>query len=324
MTSLKSLIGAAALACLASMAQAQVVGIATNTQGSLNYSVGVAIAGAMQQKAGIQTRAVPLSGQSSYTPMINRGEIEFGMLNSVDVANAYEGRANFKGHKNPNLRLVGVMFPIQNGIAVPNDSPVKSIKDLKGLRMPSQFTAQSTVQIVQDAMLASAGLSTADMNGFPVAEMIKGMDALADGKVDAALSCFTCAKAKEVEVALASHGGLRFLPFPDSPEALAAMRKVFAGARTQVFNPSPAFTGIRKPTRLFVYSNFLVASKHVPDDVVYKAVKAIHGNKPMLVQSSVVMKSFDPDFMAEANPVPFHPGAEKFYKEIGQWPPKSR
>ena len=324
MISIKSLIGAAALSCLATMAQGQVVGIATNTPGSLNYSVGAALAGVMQQKANIPTRAVPLSGQSSYTPMINRGEIEFGMLNGFDAANAYNGTENYKDRKNPDLRLVGVMFPIQNGIAVPNDSPVKSIKDLKGLRMPSQFTAQRTVQIVQDAMLASAGLSTADMNGFPIAEMIRGMDALADGKVDASLSCFACAKAKEVNVALASHGGIRFLSFPDSPEALAAMRKIFATARTQVISPSPAFTGILAPTRVFVYSNFLVSNKHVSDDVVYKAVKAIYENKPMLVQSTVVMKTFDPSFMAEENPVPYHPGAEKFYKEIGQWPPKSR
>ena len=324
MISLRSLIGATALAFLATTAQAQVLGIATNAQGSLYYSVGTAIAGVMQQKAKLTTRVQPLSGSTSYTPLINRGQVEFGLLNAVDVVNAYNGVDNFKGHKNADLRLVGVVFPIQNGIAVPNDSPVKSIADLKGLRLPSQFTAQSTMQYVQDSILATAGLSSADMKGFPVADQFKGMEALGAGKVDAALSCFTCAVAKEVDIALASHGGMRFLPLPDTPEATAAMKKVFSGARSRVFSPSPAFSGIHVPTRLFEYSSFLVASTHVPDDVVYKATKAIYENKAALVATTAAMKGFDPKFMAEANIVPYHPGAEKFYKEVGQWPPKNR
>ena len=324
MISLKSLIGAAALACLATAAQAQVIGIATLAQGSLYYSVGAALAGVMQQKANISTRVVPLSGTNSYTPMINRGEIEFGLLNSADVANAYRGVGTFKGHRNPDLRLVGVIFPLQNGLAVPNDSPAKSIKDLKGLRIPSVFTAQVTVQVNQDAILATGGLSTADLQGFPVSDQFKGMQALGEGKVDVALSCFNCAIGKEVNVALASHGGMRFLPIPDTPEALAAMHRLFPTAYTKVFSPSPAFSGIVTPTRLFVHSAFLVVNKNVPEALVYKAVKAIHGSRAALVATSAALNGFDPGFMAEANIVPYHPGAEKFYKEIGQWPPKTR
>jgi ABC-type nitrate/sulfonate/bicarbonate transport system substrate-binding protein len=108
-------------------------------------------------------------------------------MNSLDVANAFSGANNYKGHKNPDLRLVGVLFSIADGMGVPNDSPAKSIKDLKGLRMPTQFTAQSTIVILQDALLATAGLSHKDMKAFPVPDSIKGMLALGDGKVDTAM-----------------------------------------------------------------------------------------------------------------------------------------
>jgi len=320
----KATLVAIALALVATVAHAQVLGIATNAQGSLYYSVGTAIARVMQQDAHLTARVQPLSGSSSYTPLINRGQVEFGLLNAVDVVNAYTGVANFEDHKNPDLRLVGVVFPIQNGIAVPDDSPIKSIADLKGMRMPNQFTAQSTMGFVQDSILATGSLTTTDMDGFPVADMFKGMQALGEGKVDAALSCFTCAKAKEVNVALAAHGGMRFLPLPDTPEAMAAMHKLFSGARTRVFSPSPAFTGIAKPTRLFEYSAFLVSSTHVADDVVYKTVKAIAGNKAALVATTAAMKGFNPKAMTEENIVPYHRGAEKFFKEVGQWPPKKR
>ena len=324
MISLKSLIGATALACLTTLAQAQVIGIATNPQGSFYYSVGTAVAKVAQQNAKMTARVLAMSGSSAYTPLVNRGEIEFGLLNSMDVVNSYTGVENFKDHKNTDIRLVGVLFPLRVGIAVANDSPAKTIADLKGMRMPSQFTSQNTIAITQDAMLATGGLSIADMKQFPVADYVKGMQALGEDKVDAAQFCVGCATAQEAQVALAAHGGLRFLPLPDTPEATAAMHKVFSSAYTQVFQPTPAFPGVLAPTRLMVFSAFLLSSSHVSDDVVYRLTKALHDNKAGLAATSAMMKGFEPNMMAEATSVPYHPGAEKFYKEIGQWPPKKR
>ena len=324
MISFKSLIGTVVLSCAVTVAQAQVVGLATNAQGSLYYSVGTAVAGVMQKKGGITTRVQPMSGSSAYAPLVNRGDVEFGLMNAIDVVNAYTGVDNFKDRKNPDLRLIGVMFALPIGVAVPNDSPAKSIKDLKGLRMPSQFTAQSTIRAVQDAVLATGGVSTDDMKGVPVSDYVKGMNALGEGKVDAALFCVGCAAAQEANVSLAAHGGLRFLPMSDSAESTAAMRKVFPSAYFKMFQPSPAAPGVIVPTRLMAYSAFLVTSKHISDDLAYKATKAIHENKDELAATSAPMKSFEPSMMAEANPAPYHPGAEKFYKEAGMWPPKKR
>ena len=321
---LNSLISAAILSCIVTAAQAQVVGLATNPQGSAYYSVGAALAGVMQKKGNLTTRVQPMSGTSAYAPLVNRGEVEFGLLNAVDVANAYEGVDSFKGRKNPELRLVGVMFVVPIGIAVANDSPVKSMKELKGLRMPSQYTSQGTILVAQDAALATGGVSTADMKPFPVSDFVKGLAALGEGKVDASLSCLGCAAAQEANVALAAHGGLRFLPLNDTPEAVAAMRKVFPSGYLKTFQPSPAFPGVVAATKLMVYSTFLATSTHVPDALVYQAVKAIYENKPDLVAASAPMKSFEPGMMAEASTVPYHPGAEKFFREIGLWPPKTR
>ena len=322
MISFKTVISATLLSCVAMVAQAQVVGLATNAAGSLYYSVGTAVAGVMQKKGNITARVQPMSGSSAYAPLLNRGNVEFGLMNAIDVVNAYSGVDNFEGRKNPELRLVGVMFSLPIGIAVPNDSPAKSIKDLKGLRMPTQFTSQSTIRAVQDAVLATGGVSTAEMKPFPVANYVKGMTALGEGKVDAALMCVGCAAAQETNVALASHGGMRFLPLNDTPEAAAAMHKVFPSAYYKMFQPGPAAPGVIVPTRLMAYSAYLVTSTHVSDDLVYRASKAIYENKAELVATSAPMKSFDPQGMAEASPVPYHAGAEKFYKEVGQWPPK--
>ena len=322
MISLKSLTGAIAMSCLTTIAQAQMTTLATNPVGTFFYSVGAAVAQVMQEKANIPTRVQPMSGSSTYSPLVNRGDIDFGLQTAMDVVNAYSGIEGYR--KNPDLRVVSVLFTLPLGLAVANDSPAKSIKDLKGLRMASQFTSQKGNKMNTDALLATGGLTMADMQEFPVGEYGKAMAAVGEGKIDASIFCVGCAAAKEAAVNLASHGGLRYLPIPDTPEALAAIRKILPGAYTKVFQPSPATPGVNVPTRLMVYSVFLTASTHTSDDVVYKTVKALHDNKETLAASAAVMKTFDPAMMAEANAVPYHPGAEKFYKEIGEWPPIKR
>jgi TRAP transporter TAXI family solute receptor len=324
MVSFKSLMGAAILCAAATIAQAQVVGVATNPQGSLYYSVGTAVAEIMQQKAQLTARVQPMSGSAVYAPLVNSGQVEFGLLNALDVGNAFAGVENFAGRKNPDLRLVGVMFSLPIDIAVPNDSPIKTIQELKGIRMPSQFTAQSTIRAVQDAVLATGGVSTADMKPFPVANYVKGMMALGDGKVDAALFGLGTAASQEVNVALSSHGGLRYISLSNTPQSVAALRKVFPGGYLTVVQPAPALVGILGPTTVMAYSAFLVTSSHVPADVVYKATKALFENKLALAAASATMKRFDPAVMAEANEVPYHAGAEKYFKEAKMWPPKKR
>ena len=61
----------------------------------------------------------------------------------------------------------------------------------------------------------------------------------------------------------------------------------------------------------------------MPADTVYKVLKAMHDNKSALVASFAGMNGFDPDLMARKHPsAKFHEGAIRFYKELGQWPPK--
>jgi uncharacterized protein len=66
-----------------------------------------------------------------------------------------------------------------------------------------------------------------------------------------------------------------------------------------------------------------LANDKVADDVVYKLAKLMHDHKKELAANFGALNGFDPDRMAkDMGPAKFHPGAIKYYKEIGQWPPK--
>jgi TRAP transporter TAXI family solute receptor len=313
---------AAALAFgLAATAQAQQVRvIASNPQGSIFYAGSVVFGKMMDEKLKMQVRVQPMAGSSTYIPLLNRGEVDFGLTNVDDSLSAFKGTGNFR-QPNPDIRLMAIAFPLTLGALVVNDSPIKTINDLKGKTLPWGYNAQVTGRVLQQALLASAGLTINDVKTVPTQSLFSGVDLLGEGKVDAAVISVGTGQGQQANQKMSARGGIRFLNMDSSPEAVARVRKVLP-ARPFVVQPAPHAVGIIGPTTIMAYNIFFSTSAKMPDNVVYNVVKMLHESKEDLVKGHPVFRNFEPKVMNEEIGVPYHPGAIKFYKEIGQWPPK--
>lgn len=318
---LKYAVAVAAVASLATAAQAQQVRvIASNPQGSVFYSASAALGKLMDEKLKMQVRVQPMGGSSTYIPLLNRGEVDFGLTNVDDSMTSFKGTGNFR-QPSPNLRLMAAAFPLTLGVLVPTDSPIKTIADLKGKVMPWGYNAQTTGRVLQQAVLASAGLTMDDVKTVPTQSLFSGVDLLAEGKVEAATIAIGTAQVQRANVTLGSRGGVRFINMDSSPEAIARVRKILP-SRPITVQPAPHTVGVTTPTTILAYSIFFSTHDKMPNDLVYNLVKTIHGSKDDLIKGHPVFRSFNPDRMNEEIGVPWHPGAIKYYQEIKQWPPK--
>jgi TRAP-type uncharacterized transport system substrate-binding protein len=98
------------------------------------------------------------------------------------------------------------------------------------------------------------------------------------------------------------------------------MKKVRSEYFLITLKPRPNLPGIIGPTTLLGFNLVLLAGTHVPDDIVYKVVKAIYPKKAELAKGHPSFNSFNPDRMAaKYGTLRYHPGAIKFYKEVGLW-----
>jgi TRAP transporter TAXI family solute receptor len=303
----------AALACVTPV-DAQTLGIGTAPQGSIGYNMGAAIARVIAEAENIQARVQPYSGSSAILPLVNTGELDLTVCNVLEAQEAANGEGPYDGRKQPNVRVLAVIFPIYSSFFVRKDSPIQSVAQLKGKRISYGYTAQLTLNRVVDGILATGGLTGKDIVPVLVPNVIRGADDFAEGKVDAGYFALGAAKVSEVDKSV---GGIRYLPVSDDPAAVAAMRKIFPYAYLTLVNPSPAFAGLAGPTKLMAYDYLVLAGAHVKDDVAYRVAKALYENKPKLVESLRAFNGFDPNNMNKAMPAPFHPGAVRFYQEKG-------
>jgi hypothetical protein len=311
---------AAALVLGAGAASAQTVGMATSPAGSLYHTQGSAMAPILKDKGNIEVRIQPFSSPNIHLPAINAGQIEFGLANIYELYLAVQGGDFYKGKKNENLRLVTITGPLRSAIFVKKDSPAKKLADIKGMRMVWGFAQQNIIMPLIMAHFDAVGLTEKDITPVNVPTVVRGADDFAAGKADAFFFALGSAKVTEVDAAV---GGLRAFPLPDGPATKAAFKKHFPPAYTQTVNPAPGLAGIAEPTPIMAYDAVMVTHAAAPENVIYNMTKALHENAEAVAKSSPTLRGFSTAGMAKKTDLAeYHPGAIKYYKEKGLWPPK--
>jgi TRAP transporter TAXI family solute receptor len=247
-------------------------------------------------------------------PLVNSGELDLAVCNVLEIEEATRGEGPYNGRKQANLRVLAVIFPLLSSIFVRNDSPIKSLADLKGKRIPAGFSAQVTLDRIIDAVLANGGVERKDIVPVLVPNVIRGADDFVEGKIDGGFFALGAAKVLEVHK---STGGIRYLPLSDDAAAVARMKKHMSYAYVTTVNPSPAFAGVAQPTKLMAYDYLVAVGSHVKDEHAYRIAKAMYEGKPKLIESLGAFRGFNPDLMNRAMPASFHPGSLKFYQEKG-------
>ena len=319
------IIKGAAVAAIVGLASgavaAKTLGIGTSNPGSITHSIGSTIAKILTEKAGLQSRVQPHGGNSATVPAVNAGEVDFGPANIFEVQFALSGTGIYKGQVMKDLRIVSILMPLRTAFFVKKDSPIKSLKDLKGRNVPGVFTSQKVVGIITRGILANAGLTYKDVNMVPVNNVVRGADDFVRGKTD--MFFFAVGSGKILQTS-AKVGGVRALGLDPSPEAMARLNKVFPVGYALQIKPVKQNHGIVEPTFVNAFDLVFLTNSKLPEETVYKVVKTLHGGKKAMFASFKPLGAlFSPKRMVKKVPGgEYHPGAVRFYKEQGMWPPK--
>lgn len=309
---MKTALMAALLASTSAMAQ--VVGLGT-TQIGATFQLATGIAKVVSDKGGVQMRTQPMAGAAQYAPLVNKGDIDFGISNVPELHYLVQGQV-ITERPNPDLRMVARLVPWYTGLVVKKDSPIRSLKDLKGQPVPAGFSGNPLGKVLITGYLANAGMSFEDTRQVPVPAFPRMFDAFKQQQTATSIATIGMAQLREWESAL---GGVRFLSFDASPAAVAAVTKHVPHSYVMEVKPGPGKVGIEQPTNMVVYDYSLWASVKVADEVVGKVVDALHANPAQLKATSPLYAEYEPAQLSRDVGVQYHPGAIKAYQAKGIW-----
>ena len=292
----------ATLAFGASGAAAQTYGLATMPPGTLSHTTASALAKVLKEKGGLNVLVQPTAGESTLIPLVARGESDIGIANIFEMEEAKKA--------NPDLRLIGSLHTLTGAFWVRKDTTMKTIADLKGKRVVMGFSAMRTIDPMIKAILATGGLTEADVKPILVPNVVRGAEDFASGAADMFFFAFGAAKVREVD---ATVGGIRALEIPES--GMAAAKKIVPQGYLSPAAPNPFFVGVEKPMGVYTWDNMLFTNAKVKDEVIAKIIDTLENNKPDLIAVQPALRGFSADKLYKTYDIPYHPGALKYFKD---------
>lgn len=284
--------------------------------GTSLYAVGSVFAKVITSKTPIFCIIVPYASTTTANLAMTEGQVDMTTFHSIGAWMMAQG-IGLPGNKPAYfVRVAQAGPPLQFAPLVRKNSGMVSVKDMKGKRVARMATPMQRLEI--DFAIANAGLTWKDVTEVPCADVAESVKLLIDGTVDVANHALGASDIVKAEAAIS--GGVRHLSFDPTPKALAgAMEKVAPftlGLRKAGFS-----TGIVEDTYVEDTALYLTTHLGAPDQAVYVVVKALYENYKELAPAHPLLNEWTPDKFVQTLGLaaPYHPGAIKFYKEVGLW-----
>ncbi len=313
MKSLTRVIALLSFACAAA-AHAQNISIATGGTGGVYYPLGGGMAAVLSKYVpGIQATAEVTGGSVANLQLIGTGKPYLGMTMADAGLDALKGQDRFTGKPVP-IRTLMVMYPNRMHVVTIEGTGVNTMKDLKGKRV-STGSGGSATEVMAFRVIEAAGLDKdRDMKRerLGVAESV---NAIKDRKIDAFFWVGGLPTAAITD--LANTPGVK-LKLVDHADLVAAMNKKYGNLYVQDVIPKDTYRGMEVDNKQATVMNLLVAHQNMDEKTAYDIVKAVFEHRDDLIRVHKEAENIKLENQkAAATPIPFHPGALKYYREKG-------
>jgi TRAP transporter TAXI family solute receptor len=309
---LRTLAAAGAALSLSFAAQAQeFVNVLTGGTSGVYYPMGVALSqiyGKALPGAKTSVQATKASSENLNLLQAGRGEIAFTLGDALNEAWKGNEEAGFKAPLKK-LRTVAAIYPNYIQIVANADSGIKTLADLKGKRVAVGAPKSGTELNARD-IFKGAGMSYKDFSKVEYLPFGESVELIKNRQLDATLISAGLGVAAVRDLAAA----MKIVVVPIPAEVVT---KIGEAAYQTGTVPANTYGGQTEAVPTVAIQNFLVTHEGVSTDTVYKMTKAMFDSLPELHAAHAAAKAISKENAAKAPPVPLHPGAEKYYKEVG-------
>jgi len=294
-----------------SLASAQQMTLMTGPQGGVWVPLGGALKG-MWEKAipGLSITATPGAGIANVRG-VDEGKAHIGFGNSSTTVDGMEGRPPYPKKVSKVCQLAN-LYPQYFQVVSLADAKINSYADLKGKTLVTQPKG-NTAELLTDQVLKLNGLSYQSLAKVNFqAGYTDAVSMMKDGHAQV-FTLGTTAPASSV-MDLASARDIRLVPVDD--KTMDSLKKANPGYNRLVIKAG-TYPKQDKDVAVIGYSTHLIVACDLPEQTVYTMVKTMAANVDAMSAVNKAIAGLTPKDMAIDIGIPLHPGAAKFYKEVG-------
>jgi uncharacterized protein len=295
-------------------AMGQNISIATGGTGGVYYPMGGGLAAVLSKYVpGMQATAEVTGGSVDNLKLIASGKPYVGFSMSDAAQDAYRGEDKFKSGK-VNVRTLAILYPNRMHVVTIEGRGISKMADLKGKRV-STGSPGSATELMAFRLIEATGLDKDKDLKRERLGVAESVNAIKDGKIDAFFWVGGLPTAGVTDLANTPGTKLKLI---DHAEFVAAMNKKYGNLYVEDVIPKSAYHGMDSDNKQATVMNILVASADMDDKTAYNIVKTIFERRDDLIAVHKEAMNFKLENQkTSATPIPFHPGALKYFAEKG-------
>lgn len=306
-------LGAATLTAALSMsAQAsEYINVLTGGTSGVYYPMGVALSKIYNDNiegAKTSVQSTKASVENLNLIQIGRGELGFALGDSVNSAWHGDKDAGFP-NKLDKLRGLTAIYPNYIQIVASKASGITSLADLKGKRV-SVGAPRSGTELNARRVFGAAGLSYDDFSRVEYLPFGQSVELIKNRQIDATLQSAGLGVASIRDLSTA----LDITIVPVGADVAKALNNP---AYISTTIPAGTYDGQDSDVSTVAVVNFLVTSTNVTDDTAYKMARELFDNRDRLEAAHAAGRQITLENALNGMPIPLHPGAERYYREVG-------
>ena len=297
--------------------------IGTGGAGGTYFPIGGLIANAISSPPGSRSCAkggtcgvpgliaIAVSTNASVANMnaIHAGQLDAGLAGAQSVTQGYEGTGKFKGNKKDKVRVIANLYPEDMHLVLKKGLKLNSLKDLAGKKV-GVAAAGSGTQVSVKMILKHYNIKANQQE----LNLGQSTQRLADGQIDAFFYAGGWPFAALIQ--LGSTKGFDLYSF--SKSEIKAINGIIP-YYVESMIPAGGYENIKHDTPTLAVNGQFVTSIDQPADLIYGITKALWSKKTrgLLDKGHAKGKAIRLETALKGVLIPLHPGAEKYYKEIG-------
>ena len=289
--------------------------VGTAPPGGAFFVVGSALAEVLNEfgaDLGWNATAEATSGSQENIRRLDSGELDLAMSNAAITYFAVRGSEGWD--KAYSMRAVMTLAPNVALFIAPSGSGVKTLDDLRGQRV-GVGPAGAGFEYFVKPLLGAHGITYDDFTPLN-ATQTGAVDLIADGSA-AAVFVGGAVPTASITQASASQD-IHFIPYGEEEKKKLVDEYLFFRPATI---PADTYRGQSEPYEgLDVGSMHLITSANADEELVYNITKTLYQQRESVVEKHAAGRAINPKNVVRDTGTEFHPGAIRFYKEIGIWP----
>jgi TRAP transporter solute receptor, TAXI family len=302
---------ATSLAAVPFAVQAQeFINVLTGGTSGVYYPLGAGLANIYGEKIdGVRTQVQSTKASVENLNLLQDGRGELGFALGDSVAMAWEGNADAGfAQKLDKLRGIAAIYPNYIQIVASTDSGITEFSGLAGKSLSVGAPASGT-ELNARAIFGAMDMSYEDLGKIEYLPFAESVELIKNRQLDGTLQSAGLGVASIRD--LASSVPITVVAIPgDVAEKLGAP---YVAATI----PAGTYDGQEADVPTVAVSNFLVSHEGVSDEIAYQMTKQLFENLDTLVAAHQAAAQIDMAKALEGMPIPLHPGAERFYREMG-------